>query len=118
MFPLYFDEDSAARSLMRALRSSGFDCLTAHEADRLRRTDEDQLAFATEQGRVLYSKNAGDFARLDKAWQLTGRSHAGIVLVSDQLTPIGVQLRALQSMSDTFEAEDMVNRLVFLANYI
>ena len=117
MFSLYFDEDASDRRLLRALRADGFDCLTAHEAGQLEATDEDQLAFAASHNRVLYSNNAGDFARLHREWQLTERSHSGIVVVSAQRSPIGAQLRGIRTLAERFEPEDMVNRLEFLLNY-
>ena len=117
MLRLYLDEDSSARSLVNALRSAGFDCLTVYEAGRLKQDDEIQLEFAASQKRILYSRNARDFARLHAEWQTVGRSHSGIIVVSVQRTPIGVQLRALQRLSEVFEADDMVERLAYLLNY-
>ena len=117
MFSLYFDEDSATRSLINALRSAGFDCLTAHEAGRLKQADEEQLVFAATQKRVLYTKNVGDFARLQKDWQSAARSHSGIIVVSKQRAPIGVQIRGLQVLAEQFEPDEMKDRLVYLLNY-
>lgn len=55
------DEDSAARSLAFALKSRGVNLITALEANRLRYSDEEQLIWATSQGRILYSSNVRDF---------------------------------------------------------
>lgn len=118
MFPLYLDEDSSERALVAALRGAGFDCLTVLEAQRTRFSDEDQLAFAAEEGRVIYTRNTRDFRRLDALWHQAGRSHAGIIVLSIQQTPVGVQLRALTKVAAAFESGDMVDRLVFLRNYI
>jgi hypothetical protein len=82
------------------------------------RSDEDQLAFAASEGRVLYTSNASDFCRLDTEWRLAGRRHGGIIVLTDQLSPIGVQLRALQVVASKFTQEDMMDRLEFLLNYI
>jgi hypothetical protein len=40
VFSLDFDEDPSARALLQALRSYGFDWLTAREAARLTDTDD------------------------------------------------------------------------------
>jgi queuine/archaeosine tRNA-ribosyltransferase len=48
---LYFDEDSMPRALVNALRARGIDVLTAFEAQRVERSDEDHLNFAMAQGR-------------------------------------------------------------------
>lgn len=90
MLRLYHDEDALQGGLVAALRRAGFDCLTANEAGMRGRTDEQQLAFATSQGRVLYTKNTADFCRLDAQWRVAGRHHAGIIVLTDQRTPIGV----------------------------
>jgi hypothetical protein len=58
---LYFDEDSMRHALVHALRARGINVLTALEAEMIERLDEDHLAFATVQGRVLCSYNVGDF---------------------------------------------------------
>ena len=58
---LYFDEDSMSQSLAMALRSRGIDVLTAHEAGTLEASDEEQLRFATSEGRAVYSFNVRDF---------------------------------------------------------
>lgn len=114
MFSLYLDEDASDRALVRALRLAGFDCLTAHEAERVRQSDEEQLVFAAVERRVLYTKNYGDFSRIHSQWIRTARSHSGIIVVTRQRMPVGVQLSALQEVARRFEAEEMVDRLVFL----
>jgi hypothetical protein len=61
---LYFDEDSGEHRLIRALRSHGVDVVTSLDAGMNARDDESHLILAAEQGRVLVSANARDFAML------------------------------------------------------
>jgi hypothetical protein len=117
MFRLYHDEDALEGALVAALRRTGFDCLTVNEAGMRGQPDERQLALATNEGRVLYTKNTADFRRLDTQWRLAGRHHAGIIVLTDQRTPIGVQVRAFQAMARRFTPEDMADRLEFLLNH-
>lgn len=117
MFSLYFDEDASNQSLIRELRRIGYECLTTAEAGWLTNSDEDQLSFAASQHRILYTMNIGDFSRLHNEWVRAERSHSGIIIVTQQHTSVGVQLRATQQMSAIFEHEDMANRLEFLLNY-
>jgi hypothetical protein len=98
VFSLYFDEDSQQRGLIQALRRVGFDCVTVTEAGMRGQSDESQLSFSTEQSRVLFSSNVRDFRRLDTEWRRAGIRHAGIILLTDQLTLIGVRLRAFEEM--------------------
>ena len=111
---LYIDEDVDV-ALAAALRQRGIDVLTAQGAGTLRLRDEDQLAFATQEGRVFFTHNRGDFARLHKEIVRKGRSHAGIVL-SDQL-PIGVLRRRLSNLCFQLTQEEMSNRLEFPGNW-
>jgi uncharacterized protein with PIN domain len=64
MFRLYFDEDSMDQALVRALRGRGVDVTSALEENMIKREDEEHLDYATQQGRVLFSFNRGDFCRL------------------------------------------------------
>jgi hypothetical protein len=91
-------------SVVRGLRARGIDVLTAEEAGRQRLSDEEQLSFATQDERCLYTANYGDFARLHAEWMRAGRRHAGIVARTQQVTPVGEQIRALAAVCSTYEA--------------
>ena len=118
MFRLHHDEDALDAALVTSLRRAGFDCLTAAEAGLRGRPDPEQLAFAADSHRVLYTKNTADFCRLDAEWRLAGRSHSGIIVCTDQRTPVGIQLRALQRIAETLIEEEMIGRLEFLLNHL
>src|SRR5438270_1274340 len=80
---LYLDRHITPR-LAVDLRGNGFDVLTTEEAGNDTASDEEQLAFATAERRVIFSFNIRDFAPLHDQWQVAGRAHAGII-VSQQL---------------------------------
>ena len=88
--------------------------MTVLEAGRGEETDEDQLAFATAEGRTLYSLNVEHFCRLHQEFRSAGRNHAGIVLIPRQRYSIGEEIRRLLSLVDAISAEEMNNRLEFL----
>lgn len=111
---LYLDEDVDV-ALASALRRRGIDVVTTQEAANVQRRDEDQLAFATQAGRVFFTHNCADFARLHKRVIQEGRSHTGIIL-SDQL-PLSVLLRRLSNLCFHLSQEEMANRLEFLGNW-
>jgi predicted amidohydrolase len=52
---LYFDEDSGNMSLVEALRNEDIDVLTTPEANTMGYSDQDQLLWATQQNRIIYS---------------------------------------------------------------
>ena len=112
---LYLDEDSMGRALVRALRSRSVDVLTAREAGHIQVPDADHLAYATALGRVVFTFNVRDFARLHKEYLAAGHSHAGII-VSDQL-PVGVLTRRLLKLLASRSATDMLEQLEFLGNW-
>ena len=115
---LYFDEDIMEKALVQALRVREVDVLTVGDAGRVGRNDEEQLLWATQQGRVLYSSNIGDFYRLHRQFLTEERIHTGIILVPQQRYSIGDKLRGLLQLMATKSAELMVNQLEFLSRYL
>ena len=61
---LYLDEDAMNHRVVRGLLARQIDVLTPLEAQTVGTDDAAQLAFAAQQGRVLYTFNVGDFCRL------------------------------------------------------
>ena len=114
---LYFDRHIMAR-LADDLLSRGYDVLTTEKAGLDTATDEEQLAFATEEGRAILTYNIRDFAPLHRQWPAEGRSHAGII-VSRQLgsRQYGLLLQRMLRLLDHFTAEEMTGNLVHLDRY-
>jgi uncharacterized protein with PIN domain len=112
---LYLDEDSMARTLIRALRARGVDVESALEAGMVDRSDAEHLELATRQGRVLFSFNVGDFCRLHTEYLSAGKPHSGVVVSRQQHYSVGEVMRRLLRLISTRSAEDMRNRLEFLA---
>lgn len=111
------DEDSSKRAVARGLRQNGIEVLTAIEAGRQGASDEEQLEFAATQGRVLFSANVADFARIHKAWLQAGRHHSGLVLLHRQRTPIGIQVRALTRLANALVPGAMRDRQEYLSGW-
>lgn len=112
---LYIDEDSGDLDLADALRQRGVNVLTTLEVERIRCKDDDQLKWATAQGRVIYTCNRGDFFSLHTEWLVDGRSHAGIIFGQQQRFSVGEQLRRLLKLIEAKSAEDMLNQVEFLS---
>ena len=110
---LYFDEDSARHALAREIGTRGADVITAYQAGMAAKNDEEQLAWATLNGRAVYSFNRGDFYELHTNWLRDGRSHGGIILSRQDLS-IGEQMRRLLRLINRLTAEEMVDRIEFL----
>jgi hypothetical protein len=99
---------------VRGLRVRGVDVLTVDEAGLAGEPDEAQLAFASQEARVLYTFNAGDFCNLHAEFMTQGRDHAGIVVVVRQRYSVGEQIRRLARLSLSRSMEEMRNTLLFL----
>jgi hypothetical protein len=106
------------QALVVTLRNASVDVMTASEVGRTGYVDEEQLAWATEQGRVLYSANIRDFCRIHSTLMGQGESHAGIILVQQQRYSVGELVRGMLNLIATKSAEDMVNQVVFLSAYM
>jgi hypothetical protein len=116
-FLLYFDEDSQATDVLDVLRAALMNVLTSTEARMDGQKDQAQLAFAAGAGRVIYTGNIRDFRRLNRQYQESGRSHAGMVLLAQSTISLGEQARRILRLWETVSAEEMVNREEFLSQW-
>jgi hypothetical protein len=114
----YLDEDTIKTALIQALRNADLDVVTVADVRRLGYTDEEQIIWATEQKRVIYSFNIGDFCRLHRDYMAEDKSHSGIILASQQQYSVGQQLRGLLKLATDKSDQDMLNQLVFLSAYL
>jgi predicted nuclease of predicted toxin-antitoxin system len=108
---LYLDEDISV-VLRQLLTSRGYDAQTTGEAGRLGTSDADQLAFATEHGRAVFTHNHGDFENLATAYIATSRHHAGIIIASRR-KPNEMAARLLMIL-DSVTAEEMRDQLLYI----
>jgi predicted nuclease of predicted toxin-antitoxin system len=97
------DEDISYR-VAEGLRQRGVDAVSVHEVGRAGKalSDEDQLAFAARDGRVLVTYNRADYQLLDATWRLKGRTHAGVLWCAEKSIPrraIGDLIRAIEAFA-------------------
>jgi hypothetical protein len=114
---LYVDEDATQSRLVAALRLRAVAVVTVLDVQRFGRSDEDQLAFATGQGYVLYTFNVADFHRIHLQWRNAGREHAGMILAQQQRFPIGEQLRRILRLRAAVSSEGIRNQVEFLSDW-
>ena len=114
---IYIDEDAMDGDLVSALRSRGVGVVTASDAGGTGKTDEEQLAAATELGCVLYTFNVSDFHRIHTEWVNARREHGGIILATQQRYSVGEQLRRILRLRATTGAEAIRNQVEFLGNW-
>ena len=108
---MFLDED-VHLLLGLALCRRGYDAFHAQELGRKGRTDTEQLAYATDEQRCVFTFNIRDFVLLHNAYVERGQEHWGIV-VSKQLS-ISVSLRRILQVLQRFSQEEIKSRLEFL----
>ena len=113
----FLDEDAMAQALLNGLRARGIDVLTVGEVARKRLEDDEQLEFATSQGRVLYTFNTSDFYQLHTEWLTQGKTHSGIAFAPQQHYAIGEQIRRLLKLMRARSAEEMIGNVEFLSHW-
>jgi len=114
-FPLYLDEDSVNRALIRALEARGLDVTNAVDAGRIGTTDLEQLEHSTADGRVLFTYNIRDFLRLHSRLLDEGKDHGGLIVAPQQRYSVGEQMRRVLRICRERSSEEMVNRVEFLS---
>jgi hypothetical protein len=115
---LYIDEDAMDEDFVLALRARNVDVLTVAEVGMLNRSDDEQLSWAQENDRVIFSFNARDFYRLHTMRLAKGLSHAGIILAPQQRYGVGDLMRGVLKLVSTKTAVDMQGQVEFLSNWI
>ena len=79
---LLLDAQLSDRRIGEPLRSRGHDVVALQVDDALNTlSDESVLALATEQARVLVTRNGRDFDPLARRWASRRRPHAGLILI-------------------------------------
>lgn len=96
-------DEMIRRSVAEQLRSRGYDVLAVTEQESLRGLpDLDLLERAVGEQRAVVTYNRDDFIQLDREFRQTGRSHAGIVIVSPQRFPEGRSTAQLIAALEAF----------------
>lgn len=111
---LYLDEHIWS-GLAIELRQRGYDAITVYEAGKVEASDEEQLTYASANGRAILTFNKQDFIPLAAKWFHEGKSHAGIV-VSQQIGQ-GELLRRTEKLLASLTAEEIKNTVRFLGDF-
>ena len=104
----YFTDEHVARAVAAGLRKRGIDVLTLAEADLLGADDEDLLAFARQEGRVVVTQDQ-DFLRI----AAQEHDHPGVVY-APQGRSLGEMVRMLDLLAQVSSAEEMQGCVEFI----
>ncbi len=104
---LYTDEH-VSKAVVNGLRQRGVDVLTVVEAGMLGASDEEHLALARKEERVLCTQDE-DFLRP----HASGAEHAGLVYTHQQ-TPVGESIRSLMLIHEVMSPDEMKGHLEYI----
>ncbi len=102
-------DENVSGAIATGLRRQGIDVATTPEQNLIGATDEEQIAFAQAQKRVIFTQD-DDFLRLHRA----NVSHSGITYCHQGSRSIGEIIATLILIWEWIAPEDMVNRVEFL----
>lgn len=104
----FYTDEHIAKAVVKGLRVRGINAINCVEAKMLGESDEQQLAFARQEGRVIVTYD-NDFLKL----HAEGAIHAGIAFATNPL-PIGDMIRVLLLLHEVLSTEDMENQIEFI----
>ncbi len=113
--PAFCTDDDVYAAIAIGLRKAGLDAVSTPDAGRRGASDDSQLTWAADQGKVLVTFNVAHFSMLHSTWIGTGRHHAAIIVSSQR--PVGDVVRRLLHLADTLDANPMHDRLEFLGDW-
>src|SRR5262249_1802587 len=99
-------DESCDPAIALGLRRHGIDAATTHNAGLLRASDEEHVAYALAQGRVILTQDE-DFLGMSAA----GVPHAGMIYCHQQSRSIGEIIASLLLIWEVYEPEEMINRV-------
>jgi len=102
-------DEHVPHAIAHGLRRRQIDVTTTTDAGLLSADDEDHVAFALRESRVIFT-NDSDFLRI----AALGMPHAGIVFCAPSESRIGDVIRYLALMCECLGPEDVANHVEYL----
>jgi predicted nuclease of predicted toxin-antitoxin system len=103
-------DENVNHAIADGLRRRKIDVSTTPESGLISASDEEQLRFARNQGRVVFTQDS-DFLKLHNA----GLEHCGIVYCVKTSRSIGEILQGLILIWEVLEAEEISGKVEFLS---
>lgn len=110
------DAHVSSRHIGRRLAAAGHDVLALDQDQTLSKlADEDVLALAAGQERIVITHNVRHFVAIARRWAEAQRRHAGLILITLPHTAYGAVLRGIeQAFTTRPEQREWVDRTEFL----
>lgn len=100
------------QGLVGALAGTSYDVQHLSETDQRGISDEEELSFASSEGRAVITYNTKHFVPLARRWYAEGREHCGIIL-SPQISP-GDLVHCVRNLLETLSAQELHNTVRWL----
>ena len=107
MIRFHLDEN-VDHAIARGLQNRGLDIVTATDAGLLEASDEEHVAYALREGRVIFNHD-DDFLRI----HADGDQHAGKVYCPQQTRSAKQIIGFLAFLGQCLEPEDMIGKVEF-----
>jgi hypothetical protein len=108
---LYLDEDVNVL-IADLVRARGFRVMTTQVAGQVGTTDENQLAFATSQGKAILTHNRVDFEALAQRYFEEKKAHSGII-IAVRRHPKELSRRVL-ILLDSVTTDEIENQILYI----
>ena len=108
---LYLDEDVNVL-IADLVRARGFRVTTTQAAGQIGTTDENQLAFATSQGKTILTHNRMHFEALAQRYFEEKKPHSGII-IAVRRHPKELSRRIL-ILLDSMTADEIENQILYI----
>lgn len=102
-------DENVSHAVAEGLRRRGIEVTTTSQVELMSASDEEQLAFASSQNRVLVTHD-DDFLALHQ----TGITHSGIAYCNKNRRSIGEIIGVLSLIWELLEPEEMQNHIELL----
>lgn len=90
----YYGDEDVPVLVARIARSLDIDIVHTEELGRKGATDEDQLRFAAQVGRILLTRNCKDFWPMTFRFNAEGQTHAGVLCITKSLEDLSASVIA------------------------
>jgi predicted nuclease of predicted toxin-antitoxin system len=115
--PRFLLDEHVWGGLVEVGQEIGIDVLLVQTRLPIGTDDEEVLAFAAREERILLTSNAQDFAPLVTEWFLAEREHWGVIIVPGQ-TDRSLLSRALRNLVQQYTADSFKNSYRFIQEFV
>jgi predicted nuclease of predicted toxin-antitoxin system len=110
-----FTDEMVSPRLAHRLVAQFYDVVCCRDRGRSNKRipDSEQLKYASQEGRAIFTFNATEFAAIHQIWLSTGNTHSGII-ISEEIDDIAELERRVKRHLDMVDPQAQSNHLIRL----